>query len=160
MPQWKCDALDRALENGYDNNLASNTIEVYNPPISGVFSDCSDVHFDCNDYVQVIVTSHVDTWFMRVLGFQQTTNIVQAVASKFSQGDAYNIGGDAVVALAPDGCALMSQGNTTLTVIGGGMFSNSDDASCSFKKETCAGVTNIDADTSGTQGTITMVGGA
>ena len=160
IPQWKCDALDRALENGYDNNLASNTVEVHNPPISGTFMDCSDVHFDCHDYVQVIITSHIDTWFMRVLGFQQTTNVVQAVASKLSSNDVYNIGGDAVVALAPDGCALMSQGNTTLTVIGGGMYSNSDDATCSFKKETCAGTTNIDADTSGTQGTITMVGGA
>lgn len=160
IPQWKCDALNRALENGYDNNLASNTVEVYNPPISGTFSDCSDVHFDCNDYVQVIVTSHIDTWFMRVLGFQQSTNVVQAVASKLSSNDVYNIGGDAVVALAPDGCALMSQGNTTLTVIGGGMFSNSDDATCSFKKDSCAGSTTVDADTSGTQGTITMVGGA
>jgi hypothetical protein len=160
VPQWKCDALNRALENGYDNDLASNTVQVYNPPTSGTFSDCSDVHFDCNDYVQVIITSHIDTWFMRVLGFQQTTNVVQAVASKLSSNDVYNIGGDAVVALAPDGCALMSQGNTTLTVIGGGMFSNSDDSTCSFKKDTCAGSTTVDADTSGTQGTITMVGGA
>jgi hypothetical protein len=160
VPQWKCDALNRALENGYDNDLVSNTVEVYNPPISGVFSDCSDVHFDCNSYVQVIITSHIDTWFMRVLGFQQTTNVVQAVASKFGDGDAYDIGGDAVVALSPDGCALMSQGNTSLTVIGGGMFSNSDDSTCSFKKDSCAGVTNIDADIHGTQGTITMVGGA
>ena len=160
VPQWRCAALDRALENGYDNNLVSNTVEVYNPPFSGTFSDCSDVHFDCYDYVQVIITSHVDTWFMRVLGIGQTTNVVQAVASKLSSDDVYDIGGDAVVALSPDGCALMSQGNTTLTVIGGGMFSNSDDATCSFKKDTCAGSTTVDADTSGTQGTITMVGGA
>ncbi|HEX5837619.1 MAG TPA: pilus assembly protein TadG-related protein, partial [Anaerolineales bacterium] len=160
VPQWKCDALDRALENGYDNDLTSNTVAVHNPPISGTFSDCSNIHFDCYDYVQVIITSHVDTWFMRVLGFQKTTNVVQAVASKLSSNDVYNIGGDAVVALAPDGCALMSQGNTTLKVIGGGMYSNSDDATCSFKKDSCAGTTTIDADTSGTQGTITMVGGA
>jgi hypothetical protein len=148
------------MDNGYDDNHVSNEVEVHNPPISGTFSNCSDIHFDCNDYVQVIITSHIDTWFMRVLGFQQTTNVVQAVASKFSSNDMYDIGGNAVVALAPDGCALMSQGNTSLTVIGGGMYSNSDDATCSFKKQSCSGTTNIDADTNGTQGTITMVGGA
>jgi hypothetical protein len=152
-------AWERADQNGYDGTLKSD-VEVYSPPVSGTFADCNDVHFDCKDYVQVIVTSYVDTWFMRVLGIGQTTNVVQAVASKFSSTDMYNIGGNAVVALAPDGCALMSQGNTGLTVIGGGMYSNSDDTTCSFKKESCAGVTNIDADTNGTQGTITMVGGA
>jgi hypothetical protein len=157
---WDLNALDRAMDNGYDDNHVSNEVEVYNPPISGTFSDCSDVHFDCNDYVQVIITSHIDTWFMRVLGFQKTTNIVQAVASKLSSDNMYDIGGNAVVALAPNGCALMSQGNTSLTVIGGGLFSNSDDPTCSFKKDTCAGTTNIDADTNGTEGTITMVGGA
>ena len=157
---WELNALNRAMDNGYDDNHVSNEVEVYNPPISGTFSDCSDVHFDCNDYVQVIVTSHIDTWFMRVLGFEQTTNIVQAVASKYSAVSNFNFGGNAVVALAPTGCALMTQGGTNLAVIGGGLFSNSDDSTCSFKKDSCAGTTNIDADDIGTQGTITMVGGA
>jgi uncharacterized membrane protein len=31
-------ALNRAKSNGYDNNLASNTVEVYSPPISGHYS--------------------------------------------------------------------------------------------------------------------------
>ena len=31
-------ALDRADSNGYDNNLVSNTVEVYSPPISGYYS--------------------------------------------------------------------------------------------------------------------------
>jgi hypothetical protein len=156
---WELNALNRAMDNGYDDNHLSNEVEVYNPPISGTFSDCSDVHFDCNDYVQVIVTSHIDTWFMRVLGFQQTTNIVQAVASKYSASDAYNIGGNAVVALAPDGCALTSQGGTDLAVVGGGLFSNSADKTCSFKKQSCKGVTDIDTDSvTKNPGTITTVG--
>jgi hypothetical protein len=157
-------AWDRADQNGYDGTL-NNDVEVYSPPLNGTFSDCSDVHFDCEDYIQVIITSHIDTWFMRVLGFQQTTNVVQAVASKISQVDNFNFGGNAVVALAPDGCALMSQGGTALHVIGGGLYSNSDDGSCSFKKDSCAGVTDIDMsddgdvdDTDDPPGTITTVG--
>src|SRR4026209_1716458 len=47
-------ALDQAGNNGYDNNLVSNTVEVYAPPISGYYT--SD-----NTYVQVIITSHVNT---------------------------------------------------------------------------------------------------
>jgi hypothetical protein len=109
----------------------------------------------------VIITSHRNTWFMRVLGINRTTNIVNAVASKISQQDNFNFGGNAVVALSPEGCALMSQGGTSLTVIGGGMYSNSDSATCSFKKDACAGSTNVYANINPpTQGSITMVGGA
>ena len=157
---WENVARDMAAENDYDGNLLTNIVEVHNPPVSGIYADCTDIHFDCDDYVQVIITSYPKTWFMRVLGIEKSTNIVQAVASKISQVNNFNFGGNAVVALAPEGCALMSQGGTTLQVIGGGMYSNSDDSTCSFKKDSCAGTTNIDADTSGSVGTITMVGGA
>jgi hypothetical protein len=61
-PQWELEALNRALENGYDDNHLSNEVEVYNPPITGIYADCSDVHFDCNDYVEVLITSHVNTY--------------------------------------------------------------------------------------------------
>jgi len=160
VPLWKINAQNRALQNGYDDNHVSNEVEFHNPPISGIYSNCSDVHFTCTDYVQVIIDSHVDTWFARVVGILQTHNHVEAVASKISDDNNFQFGGNAVVALSPDGCALMSQGGTNLTVIGGGLFSNSDDATCSFKKDSCAGTTNIDSDINGTQGTITMVGGA
>ncbi len=153
-------AKNRAYENSYTDDKVRSTVDVFIPPQSGVYSDCTDLRFDCNDYVQVVITSVRETWFMRILGINTTTNVVYAVASSFSQADFFDIGGSAVVALKPDGCALMSQGGTSLTVVGGGLYSNSSDATCSFKKETCAGVTNIDADSSGTVGTITMVGGA
>lgn len=152
-------AKNRASDNHYDDNKVTNIVEVSIPPATGIYSNCSDIHFDCNDYVQVVITSTRDTWFMRLLGIDQFTNVVNAVASKRSQTDFFDIDGSAVVALSPEGCALMSQGGTNVTVIGGGLYSNSD-ASCSFKKDSCAGITDIDADTSGTVGTITMVGGA
>ena len=150
------DAWDRAQENGYDGMLSSD-VEVYSPPISGTFSDCNDVHFDCKDYVQVIITSHIDTWFMRVLGFQQTTNVVSAVASKISAYNNFNFGGNAIVALSPDGCALKASGTTNVVVNGGGMYSNSDEF-CSFQKTTCSGSIDVN-DENGNTGIITMVGG-
>jgi hypothetical protein len=132
-PNWELDALNRAMENGYDNVFPSNTVEVHNPPVSGIYKDCGDVHFNCNDYIQVIITSHRDTWFMRVLGINQTTNIVQAVASKIDADPDFNFGGNAVVALNPTGCnALQMGGSSYVKVIGGGIYSNSDCASTSF----------------------------
>lgn len=131
--QWELNALDRAMDNGYDNVFPSNTVEVHNPPVSGIYADCGDVHFDCNDYVQVIITSNRATWFMRVIGIQSFTNIVQAVASKIDANPGFNFGGNAVVALNPTGCnALQIGGNSYVKVIGGGIYSNSDCLSTSF----------------------------
>jgi hypothetical protein len=163
-PAWKGPAIERATQNGYDNShmrngLPSNDVQIESPPISGIYSNCSDIHFDCNDFVQVIIDSNVNTWFARVIGITQIHNHVEAVASKITANNAWNFGGNAVVALSQDGCALMSQGNTSVTVVGGGLYSNSDDPSCSFKKTSCAGTTTVQ-NTDGTQGAITMVGGA
>jgi hypothetical protein len=158
---WETEALDRALENGYDNDLVTNTVQVHNPPISGIYSNCSDwIHFDCNDYVQVIIDSHVDTYFARVVGILQTHNHVEAVASIIKELDLGTsvFGGNAVVALSPDGCALMAQGNSNVTINGGGLYSNSDDPSCSFQSASCASLLDVNNE-DGTQGAVTMVGG-
>lgn len=160
--QWDLEALNRALDNGYDDDHTSNEVQVHSPPISGAYSCSSpdnNIRFDCHDYVQVIIDSHVDTYFARVIGIMQTHNHVEAVASSISSDNYFDIGGSAVIALNPEGCALMSQGGTNVQVVGGGLYSNSA-SSCSFMKSSCAGTTNIDADTSGTVGTISMVGGA
>ena len=161
---WNLAAIERATENGYDNSHSrsgrlTNDVEISNPPSSGIYSNCSDIHFDCNDYVQVVIDSNVNTWFARVIGIIQIHNHVEAIASKISENNTFNFGGNAVVALSPEGCALMSQGNTSVTVVGGGLYSNSDDPTCSFKKTSCAGTTTVQ-NTNGTQGSITMVGGA
>jgi hypothetical protein len=154
-------AKNRAYQNGFTDDKQRSIVAVHIPPLTGVYKNCNDIHFDCNDYVQVVITSNRDTWFMRVLGITQTTNTVYAVASKLSDEDFFDIGGSAVVALKPDGCALMSQGGTSLHVVGGGLYSNSDDPSCAFKKDSCAGVTNIDLNTNPTPdpGSITTIGG-
>lgn len=156
-PNWVLVALNRAQDNGYDNYFPTNTVEVHSPPVSGVYSSCSNPRFNCNDYVQVIITSHVKTWFARVIGIDETQNHVEALSSAIAEQNNFNFGGNAIVALSPDGCALRAGGNTDVTVNGGGLFSNSL-ANCAFQKTTCSG--NIDVnDENGNEAGITMVGG-
>jgi hypothetical protein len=73
-------ALDRAASNGYDNDLVTNEVYIHNPPSSGYYSDCTNLNFNCNSYIQVEILSHVDTYFARVIGFEQTHNLVEALA--------------------------------------------------------------------------------
>jgi hypothetical protein len=161
-PPWNIVALNRAGDNGYDNshndsNGPTNDVSVNSPPVSGMYAACNDPRFDCHDYVQVIITSHVRTWFARVVGIEETQNHVEALSSAISAVSNFNFGGNAIVALSPDGCALRAGGNTDVVVNGGGMFSNSL-ANCAFQKTTCSG--NIDVnDENGNEAGITMVGG-
>jgi hypothetical protein len=155
---WGMDGLDRALENGYDDDHVSNDVEIHNPPISGIYAVTNDPSFDPDDYVQVIITSRRDTWFMRVLGIDSFTNVVQAVASTRSEVNNFKFGGNAIVALSPDGCALKASGTTDVVINGGGMYSNSED-SCAFQKTTCSGSVDVN-DKNGNTGVITSVGGA
>jgi hypothetical protein len=163
-PQWELSALDRAMENGYNNVYPKNTVEVHNPPVSGIYSHCADVHFDCHDYIQVVITSNRETWFMRVLGISNFTNVVQGVASTIESNNNFTFGGNSVVALAPSSdCAspaLMSQGSAKVTIIGGGMYSNSDDSTCAFQRNSCpSGWLNVYTDsTMTTKSVISMVG--
>jgi putative Flp pilus-assembly TadE/G-like protein len=157
-PLWYLDAAERALENGYDDNHVSNEVEVHNPPTTGIYADCYDVHFDCHDYVEVIIDTNVNTFFARVVGIHQTHNHVEAVASKITENNSFNFGGNAVVALSPEGCALMGQGNVNVIIDGGGLYSNSDDATCSYHGPSCASTIDVNNE-DGSQGAITLVGG-
>jgi len=65
-------AKTRATSNGYDN-LATNDVEIYNPPKDGSYAGNSE-------YIQVIITSYVPTTFARVIGRQQFKNVAEAVA--------------------------------------------------------------------------------
>src|SRR5215213_112943 len=149
-------ARERATENGYDGDLVRSVVGVYRPPISGIYADCSDTRFDCNDYIQVIISSNVDTFFARVIGINQTHNQVEAVASTVDYYQGGLFGGNSVVALNPTGggCALTAGGSGTTTIVGGGLFSNSS-SSCAFDQNGCAGSIEIN----GGSGTLTTVGG-
>jgi Flp pilus assembly protein TadG len=72
-------ALARAASNSYDNNGVTNFVTVNNPPAYGPYS-CANSPATCNEYIQVVIKSHVPTTFARVLGWTQFTNTVDAVA--------------------------------------------------------------------------------
>src|SRR6185503_12697473 len=130
-------ALDQAGDNGYDNNLVSNTVKVYSPPISGYYTGD-------NTYVQVIITSHVNTTFSRVVGVDQTHNVVEAVALTKEGGPLFD--GASIISLNPSpNCGNGSVnvgGNGTINLDGGGIFVNSDE-SCGYSQTSCSVDLNI-----------------
>ncbi len=126
-PEWKLAALDRASENGYDNNLTTNTVEVY---------ACNEDESSCgpyaglNSYIQVIITSHVSTYFSRVIGIGETVNTVQAVTYWSKKGPMYP--GQTIIQYKPTGTGCPGEfivgGSGTVTIDGGGLFVNSDNS--------------------------------
>ncbi len=151
-------ALDRAATNGYDGNLITNTVEVYNPPISGQFANCADNHFNCKDYVQVIIHSSVDTFFARIIGINQVNNRVEAVALAKGPYIGPMFAGNAIVSLKPTGNNCPGQfivgGGGIVNITGGGVWVNSDNPNCSFNQDGC----NVQLYVTG--GSINLVGGS
>jgi hypothetical protein len=136
-PDWELVALNRADDNGYDDNLVTNNVEAYSPPISGYYAGNAS-------YVQVIITSHVDTYFARVLGINQTKNTVEAVALSRAGGSLFN--GASVVSMNPHpNCGNGSfnvGGNGTINIDGGGFMVNSSE-SCGYSQTSCSVTLNI-----------------
>jgi Flp pilus assembly protein TadG len=134
---WQAAGLARAADNDYDNNGTTNTVQVVNPPISGTYAGNSD-------YIQVLITSHVDTYFAPVLGIHQLTNQVQAVSKTKLSGIGPLFDGQAMVSLKPDDdYAFYVCGNADLNVENSGVFVNSSDE-CAMVAQ---GNVTVDADT-------------
>jgi hypothetical protein len=135
---WDLVALNRALDNGYDDNHVTNEVEVYSPPISGYYAGNGL-------YVQVIITSHVRTYFARILGINQTNNVVQAVALADEGGELFD--GAAIVSLNPSpncsggagsgGGSVDVGGNGNINLTGGGIFVNSSET-CGYSQTSCS----------------------
>jgi Flp pilus assembly protein TadG len=127
-------AWDLAEENGYVHPSANSTVEVYLCDETAMGADCPAPYTGDDDYVQVIITSHVDTFFARVLGVPQLTNRVQAVALADDDDSGPLFDGNSIIALSPD-CinpgTLVLQGTGDITLNGGGLYVNSDDT-CGF----------------------------
>jgi hypothetical protein len=113
----------QAATNGYNNDNITNTVDVHDPPISGPYTGNSE-------YIQVIITSHVKTFFAPVVGISQVTNTVQAVAhAKPAIPNLPYYGGNSIVGLAPSGCdAVELCGSSQLQIWGSGVYSNSSDS--------------------------------
>ena len=133
---WKIDALNRAGDNGYSDDLVSSNVEVYRCDEGG--SSCG-TYAGSSQYVQVIITSYVNTSFARVIGINQTINTVQAVALAKKAGPIFE--GSSLVALNPNsGCpgSFLVGGDSTITLNGGGMLVNSDESDCAFEQQGCS----------------------
>jgi len=123
-------AYESAARNGYDNNGATNTVEIYSPPVEGD-------HVEDLDYIQVIITSNVDTFFAGVVGRGTIVNRVSAVARTKTPELTELLDGYAVVSLAPDSdCdnkkSFWVHGEATLDITGGGVFVNSNNPECAM----------------------------
>jgi Flp pilus assembly protein TadG len=144
--------LDRADSNGYDT--ANSTIQVYSPPLNGYYATVAN----SDDYVQVIITSHVPTTFMRVFGVNQSDNIVSAVAYMKEGKDLTD--GAMIISYDPDpncstggegGYSVQVSGSSEVNLYGGGILLNSDEV-CGFKIPNCADLNMYDGGTINTVG--------
>jgi hypothetical protein len=133
---WTAVGYSRAASNGYDDKETTNFVDVYHPPTTGPYSGNSE-------YVQVTITSHLPTFLGRVVGIEQVTNTVQAVARVTPTIFTEMYDGHAVVGLAPHECkAVKFQGNANTTLTGGGLFVNSDcDEAAFFNNSSSAALT-------------------
>ena len=139
---WKLKALDIADENDYDDNLVTNNVEVYR--CDEAASSCGS-YAGSDEYVQVIITSTVTTYFARVLGITETQNTVQAVALARKGGPLFE--GASIVSLNPNptcgggagsgGGSVDVGGNGTIYLDHGGIFVNSS-ASCGYSQTSCS----------------------
>ncbi len=112
-------ALSRANGNGYANDGVASQVLVHNPPISGAYAGD-------REYFQVVITSNVETYFAPVIGIEQTTNTVQAVARAKPPTTGALFNGNAVVGLDPNGLSFDSWGTSEWYISGGGIFANYD----------------------------------
>jgi Flp pilus assembly protein TadG len=129
-PNWTGAAIKSAAGNGYNNDGVRNKVELHSPPQDGPYAG------DIN-YVQVVITSHVPTYFARVIGRTELVNVVQATARTKLPEVKQLLDGHAVVSLAPNSdCnnnkSFWAHGEATLDISGGGVFVNSKNRTCAL----------------------------
>lgn len=127
---WRSAALAAARANGYDNNGISNTVELNTPPLNGPFVGNAE-------YIEVIITSHLKTYFGPVIGVPEINNVVQAVSQSKPAEYGQMFDGYALVSLAPHSkcdqkISFWIHGEATINLEGGGLFINSDNPNCAF----------------------------
>ena len=119
--------LDRAASNGYTND-ADSTVEVHMCNETGLNPPCEGLPGGANlsEYIQVKIISTIPTTFARIIGRQQVTSLLTAVARAKSGLPTPLFNGAALAALKPDGPdTLGGNGNIVLDVNNSGVFNNS-----------------------------------
>jgi len=92
-----------------------------------------------SEYIEVIITSHLRTYFGPVIGVTRVTNVARAVSQTKPSEFGEMFEGHAVVSLIPhtrcdEGAkkAFWIHSEATLSLTGGGIFVNSDNPECAF----------------------------
>jgi len=124
---WVAEGLDRATSNGYNNDGTRSIVRVELCSVAADPCDSLPAGVDPAEFIQVQITSNVNMVFARVIGFNQITNRVEAVAQVVPSEYQEMFDGNAVVSLSANDCkAVMYQGNADTTIVGGGIFVMSD----------------------------------
>lgn len=127
---WRAAALITASDNGYNNDGITNTVELNTPPIYGDYGGNPE-------FIEVIITSHLKTYFGNVIGIKEITSVAKVVSQSKPAilGELFN--GYALVSLAPHSrcdshISFWVHSEATINFEGGGLFVNSDNPTCAF----------------------------
>jgi hypothetical protein len=127
---WRAAALAAAAANGYNNDGVTNTVELNTPPLDGPYAKNSE-------YIEVILTSHLRTYFGSVVGIPTITSVAHVISQSKPSKLGEMFPNYAIISLAPHSkCekhrAFWIHSEATLNLIGGGLFVNSDNPECAF----------------------------
>lgn len=150
---WRAAALSTAAANGYNNDGETNMVELNTPPLSGPYVGNAE-------YIEVIITSRLQTYFANVIGIPFITNVASAVSQSKPAVLGEMFPGYALVSLAPrSNCdtkkSFWIHSEATINLEGGGLFVNSNNSNCAFMSFG-SGSVRVRDDSS----RITVVGGA
>jgi Flp pilus assembly protein TadG len=152
-------AWDRADSNGYDNNGVSNFVGVHLCSENGITCVLPS-GANASEYIQVTIKSHVKTFFARILGVNQLTNNVQAVAKATSPVVTSWFNGKALVS-AMAGCKGDNAGDINIPFTVGGHGTTVVNNSGIFVNSSCSAafVDNGDGNIVTTDEGICIIGG-
>ena len=130
---WQLAGLNRAASNEFINDNIHDAITIVSPP-GGDCNGESGPYAGNVEYIQVIINSNVDTFFAQIVGIAQTHSCVESIARAKPAETTPIAFGNGMVSLNPHSCkAFWVHGTSDTTVIGSGVFVNSDCSTGAFQ---------------------------
>ncbi|MEW5940906.1 MAG: Tad domain-containing protein, partial [Chloroflexota bacterium] len=121
-------------------------VEIYNPPID--YMGANDAYVGESEYIQVVITAEVKTYFGGIIGIKTVTNKVMAIARGKPPVITPIAFGNAIVGLS-DGCkAIHAQGNGATVVFNGSLYANGENCNLgnAFNNDSGSGNLTLDGD--------------
>jgi hypothetical protein len=145
LQDWHLAGVNRAASNEFINDGVHDTVAIVSPPGTGCKGEAGP-YAGNNEYIQVIINSNVDTFFAQIVGVAQTHSCVESIARAKPAVTTPIAFGNGMVSLNPHSCrAFWVHGTGGATVIGSGVFVNSDCSSGAFQAFDQSGNGSIDA---------------